>query len=125
MAMCCLGSRKEFSRNYDNLYWKGYDVAFLISRVEELLNEKRPELYWKPFTSEMLVEHDSLRLARAENNVDEITELMAELWEQAKEEYKATVSSEKLSLMDEAENAPNLNGLDELFRQIQALELEF
>ena len=122
MAICRLGSRREFSKDYDNLFWKGYDMDFLMGRVEGLLDEKRPELYWSPFTSEMSVEHTSLRMAKAENNVDEIAVLMSELWEQAKTEYKATVSAEKLSLMEKAENAANLNELDEIFSQIQALE---
>lgn len=47
---------------------------------------------------------------------------MSELWEQAKTEYKVTVSLEKLALMEKAEKAANLNELDELFFKIQALE---
>ena len=122
MAICRLGSRIEFSDHYDNLVWKGYNVDFLIDRVEELLAEKRPELIWEPYTSEMSVEHTSLRMAKAENNVDEIAVLMSELWEQAKTEYKATVSAEKLTLMEKAEKAANLNELEEIFFKIYALE---
>ena len=52
-----------------------------------------------------------------------------EKWVYAYGKHPALVSQELFDrvqvLMDEAENAPNLNGLDELFRQIQALELEF
>lgn len=122
MAICRLGCRIEFSDHYDNLVWKGYNVDFLIDRVEELLAEKRPELIWEPYTSEMSVEHTSLRMAKAENNVDEIAVLMSELWEQAKTEYKATVSAEKLTLMEKAEKAANLNELEEIFFKIYALE---
>lgn len=122
MAICRLGSRIEFSDHYDNLVWKGYNVDFLIDRVEELLVERRPELIWEPYTSEMSVEHTSLRMAKAENNVDEIAVLMSELWEQAKTEYKATVSAEKLTLMEKAEKAANLNELEEIFFKIYALE---
>ena len=122
MAICRLGSRIEFSDHYDNLVWKGYNVDFLIDRVEELLVERRPELIWEPYTSEMSVEHTSLRMAKAENNVDEIAVLMSELWEQAKTEYKATVSAEKLTLMEKAEKAVNLNELEEIFFKIYALE---
>lgn len=122
MAICRLGSRIEFSDHYDNLVWKGYNVDFLIDRVEELLAEKRPELIWEPYTSTMSVEHTSLRMAKAENNVDEIAVLMSELWEQAKTEYKATVSAEKLTLMKKAEKAANLNELEEIFFKIYALE---
>lgn len=122
MAICRLGSRIEFSDHYDNLVWKGYNVDFLIDRVEELLAEKRPELIWEPYTSEMSVEHTSLRMAKAENNVNEIAVLMSELWEQAKTEYKATVSAEKLTLMEKAEKAANLNELEEIFFKIYALE---
>ena len=74
------------------------------------------------YTSEMSVEHTSLRMAKAENNVDEIAVLMSELWEQAKTEYKATVSAEKLTLMEKAEKAANLNELEEIFFKIYALE---
>ena len=122
MAICRLGSRIEFSDHYDNLVWKGYNVDFLIGRVEELLAEKRPELIWEPYTSEMSVEHTSLRMAKAENNVDEIAVLMSELCEQAKTEYKATVSAEKLALMKKAEKTANLNELEEIFFKIYALE---
>ena len=122
MAICRLGSRIEFSDHYDNLVCKGYNVDFLIDRVEELLVERRPELSWEPYTSEMSVEHTSLRMAKAENNVDEIAVLMSELWEQAKTEYKATVSAEKLTLMEKAEKAANLNELEEIFFKIYALE---
>ena len=61
-------------------------------------------------------------MAKAENNVDEIAVLMSELWEQAKTEYKATVSAEKLTLMEKAEKAANLNELEEIFFKIYALE---
>lgn len=107
MAVCSLGHRFVFSKDYDNLVWKGYDRDEIIGMVECLLEEQRPELIWRPYTSEMCVEHFSLRIAKEENDIEEIAAFMKNLWEQAKSEYRATVSNEKAELMLKAEKAVN------------------
>lgn len=89
MALCNIGRGWEFSQNYNNFWFKGYDVDDLVCRVESMLAARRPDLVWLPYTGEMCVEHTSLFQARAENDIDEIRALMAELWAKAQAQIDA------------------------------------
>ncbi len=97
MALCMIGRRLEFSQNYNNYWFKGYDVDDLVCRVESMLAARRPDLVWLPYTGEMGIEHTSLYQARAENDIEEIRDLMAELWAKAQSQVDAENSKHSKS----------------------------
>lgn len=95
MATCIIDRGDVYSREYNNFADWGYDVDALVSRVAELLADKRPELIWFPDTGEIGVEHTSLSAAQAENPAWEIEELMESLWSRAAAELDAQSSEEE------------------------------
>lgn len=113
MALCFLGSRFAFSKNYNNYHFKGYDADALIDRVEDLLSEKMPQIVWLPNTSEVAVEHTSLKAARAENPIEEVEACIKGCWAQAVREQEEEMSEEELAHTRALTNASNIN---EVFR---------
>ena len=124
MCICKIYSGVIFSKNYDNLYWKGYNLDFLIGRVEELLQEKRPDLIWYYETGEIAVEHTSLSQARLENPIEEIKGLMVELWETAKQDFRNKCSSERLALMDKVNKVHSVFEYDSILEEINNLDIQ-
>lgn len=121
MATCTIAQREVFSRDYGNFWARGYDVDALIDRVEELLAAARPELIWWPHTGEMCVEHTSLRAARAENPVEEIEELMTDLWEQAVREQLEAMTPEQHEFCEMVDRAGSINEVLRLQRHKEAI----
>lgn len=121
MATCTIAQREVFSRSYKNLEARGYDVDGLITRVKELLADARSELIWWPHTGEMCVEHTSLRAARAENPVEDIEELMTNLWEQAINEQQEAMTPEQREFCEMVDRADSINEVFHLQRQKEAI----
>lgn len=109
MALCILGSRFAFSKNYNNYHFKGYDADTLIERVSELLSEKLPHIVWLPHTSEVAVEHTSLKAARAENPIEEVEDCIKGCWAQAVREQEEDMSEEELAHTRALKSASNFN----------------
>lgn len=115
--LCSLGYRLAFSKDYNNYYFKGYNVDALIERAEELLHEKMPHIVWLPYTSEVCVEHTSILEARAENPIEEVEACIIECWKQAEKEQEEAMSEEELAHIKALkENQPDFN---ELFRYLK------
>lgn len=121
MALCIIAQRGVFSTDYNNYSLRGYDVDALVSRVRDLLREARPELVWLPETSQIGVEHNRLRTARAEKPVDEIEPLMADLWAQAAQEQLSKMTPAERDFCKLVDNAPDINTVLRLNEQKAAL----
>lgn len=121
MSFCIIAQRGVFSEDYNNYSLRGYDVDALVSRIQGLLHEARPELVWLPETSQIGIEHTSLRAARAENPVEEIEKLMAELWDQAAREQLNSMAPAEKDFCRLVENAPDINAVLRLNEQKKAL----
>ena len=115
--LCSLGHRFAFSKEFNNYFFKGYNVGALIERVEELLHERMPHIVWLPYTSEVCVEHTSLLAARAENPIEEVEACIIECWKQAEKEQENAMSEEELAHTQALKNAPNHNELFQLLAE--------